>query len=468
MAALPGAAPAGKLQWESGDHKVELDLITRFRVEWWDERASSTEDFTALRTRVGLRYHWRDRITAYGQFQDVRLNGLDSNSSGAERLYWLNSGMNSHASSDRMRQFWLQYAPTEDLWARVGRQDIKLGTEVMYSEANWKYLKVARASQRLVGTVGWSHAERSNDGFAVAYDLGDQHLFLWGARPTTGVFDIDSAYSQQDDIEDGGISWTAKRGAWLEDTEVRLFGIYYDDERKIRDGGLSNNHDFEVYTTGFSILGVRPVAGGPNLFDYLLWGAYQWGDSPDPRLPTRKLDNQAWAAIAELGYQCPEARGKPWFRGGINIASGDGSPTDGDQEGFFNILPTNHIYYGFADQFALANLIDIFGQLKFNPFPKMGVNLMLHRFQLFTSDDDRIFGIGAFNKTSFGYGRQASRGHRGLGTELDVVLDYKLHEHVSLQAGYAYLWGHGVFRQQGLPSSDDDTRFGYLQVTASY
>ena len=93
---------------------------------------------------------------------------------------------------------------------------------------------------------------------------------------------------------------------------------------------------------------------------------------------------------------------------------------------------------------------------------------MLHRFQLFTSDDDRIFGIGAFNKTSFGYGRQASRGHRGLGTELDVVLDYKLHEHVSLQAGYAYLWGHGVFRQQGLPSSDDDTRFGYLQVTASY
>jgi hypothetical protein len=81
-----------------------------------------------------------------------------------------------------------------------------------------------------------------------------------------------------------------------------------------------------------------------------------------------------------------------------------------------------------------------------------------------TSDDGRHFGTGAFNKNGFGYGLATPNTHRGMGTELDIVLRHKLHERVSLLAGYSYMWGHAEWN--GLP--DDDTRFAFFQVAASY
>ena len=71
---------------------------------------------------------------------------------------------------------------------------------------------------------------------------------------------------------------------------------------------------------------------------------------------------------------------------------------------------------------------------------------------------------GAYNRKSFGYGVEPSRGHRGIGTELDLIVGYRLNERVGLQAGYAHLFGQGVLRDSG----DDDVRFGYFQVSLSY
>ena len=123
------------------------------------------------------------------------------------------------------------------------------------------------------------------------------------------MFELNRSYSTQSDILYGGLAWTAKRGAWLPDTEVRLFAIGYDDQRDISDGGLSNDHGVRVYTAGISLLGVRPHGAGS--FDYLLWLAVQGGDFPDPRDPTRDLRQAAWAALLELGYQWTELRGAP-------------------------------------------------------------------------------------------------------------------------------------------------------------
>jgi hypothetical protein len=227
---------------------------------------------------------------------------------------------------------------------------------------------------------------------------------------------------------------------------VRLFGLGYEDKRHMRDGGLSDNRSVNIYTVGFSMIGVRPC--GEGNFDYLLWGAYQFGSYPDVTPtgganPRNSLSQNAWAALAEFGYQFTE---------------------DSTHGTFFNMLPTNHLYYGFADRFALQNIIDYFLQLKLAPFPKAGLNVMLHHFTLYTGDDARYFGTGAFNKKIFGFGASPSRGHNSVGTELDVVASYKAHKNVDLQAGYSYMWGHAVFNNL----SDDNVRFGYLQVTVRY
>lgn len=470
------AQTADPLTWKSadGEQSLKLDLESRFRLEGWDAHARNTDWFHAFRTRARVRYSWQERLTAFAELQDARIHRLDSDSSGAGSLYRTHSGGSSHAHADRIRQLWVELEPASGLKLRLGRQDLKLGTEVMYPEPNWRYLKVARGSQRLVGTVGWTHGERSNDGVSFSYDLGDWVAYGFGAKPTTGVFDIDSSYSSQNDILYGGLSLTAKRGTLLPNTEVRLFGIGYEDDRDPADGGRSQRRDVDVYTLGFSAIGVHPAGAGS--FDLLVWGAYQWGAfaSPAAAPPYGSQSHSAWAALLEAGYQLPDAAGKPWFRVGLNVGSGDDSATDSDQNAFFNLLPTNHLYYGFADRFALGNLIDTFAQLKLAPAPKTDLNVFLHRYQLFTDDDGRYFGTGAFNRSAFGIGLDTSgcttgpagelRCHRGLGTELDVVLGYSLHPRVNLQAGYAHIWGHGFFN--GL--ADDDVRFAYLQVAVKY
>ena len=214
-------------------------LETRYRVEWWDAHKGQTDDFHALRTRVAAKFTYKSLFSLFAEFQDSRIYDLSANTSGAGALYrrFSKGGDSDHTNGQALRQAWLELRPIEGLSIRAGRTDIKLGTQAMYAEPNWKYLKINRASQRLVGTVGWTHGERSNDGGSLAYDTEGYHLYFFGAQPTTGVFDISGGYKRQPDIAYGGASLTAKRGTWLRDTELRGFFLGYSDNRPVEDGG---------------------------------------------------------------------------------------------------------------------------------------------------------------------------------------------------------------------------------------
>jgi hypothetical protein len=438
-----------------GEHKLDFFLTTRLRTEFWRALAPSTETLYAARTRVGLEYSFGDLLSLFAEFQDARVYNLTSQSSGAGALYRRFADGRNWADNQSVRQLWLDVKPVEGLGIRIGRQDINLGTEVMYPEANWKYVKIKRASQRLVGTVGWTHAERSNDAVRASYDTqgGGHHLLAFAGQPTTGVFDIEDAYQRQPDITYGGLTWTVKRDTWLPGTELRLFGLVYDDKRDVRDGGLPDS--VTVYTGGASLIGFYPV--GPGTLDVLAWGAYQFGRF-------NRLDHSGGAAILETGYQLADVPLQPWLRLGVNYASGDGDPTDGDHQTFFNMLPTNHLYYGFADQWAFQNLVDWFIQLMLRPHEKVGVNLMLHQFYLADDDDARYFGTGAFNKQVFGFGAQDSLGYGGGATEIDAVASYSFNKHLSVQGGYSYMWGRGLFNANRYRN----VSFGFLQLTLKY
>jgi hypothetical protein len=473
----PASEPADGLHWDpsvywqSGDHRVDLGVESRYRAEWWDAHATTTSLFHALRTRVRARYSYKDEYILFGEFQDTHLWKLGAGSSGSAALYRAFSpgGSTDDPQGQDLRQLYAEVRPAAGLAIRGGRTDIKLGTEHMYKEANWKYLKVARASQRLVGGVGWTHGERSNDGGTLAWDTEGYHVFGFGAMPTTGVFDINKAYRTQWDIVYGGLSVTAKRGTWLPDTEVRPFFLAYNDERPVADGGLAK--DVEIYTWGVSAIGVYDV--GPGLADLFVWAAGQSGEY-------NGVDHWAGAGIVEAGYQLPEVVTRPWFRMGFNIASGGaGKATGGGAPGtgsgnhntFFNVLPTNHLYYGYADQFAFQNLIDLLGQLKLQLHEKVDLNLMVHRFWLTDENDNQYFGSGAFSKNTkfagaFGYGANPSGGQRAVGTELDTIVNVNVTRWFSVQGGFAYIWGDDVWKF-AFPGQKD-VLFGYLQIAVKY
>jgi hypothetical protein len=236
---------------------------------------------------------------------------------------------------------------------------------------------------------------------------------------------------------------------------VRLFYIGYDDDRPIDDGGVPDG--VTVHTLGFSSIGVHPL--GPGNLDHLVWFAGQWGDFST-------LDHAAAAGIFEVGYQFIQAPWQPWIRTGVNIASGDGDSSDGDHRTFFNLLPTNHIYYGYADQFAFQNLIDFVLQLRLQPHEKLGLELMYHKFWLQNDDDGRYSGSGAFNEEVFGFtpAIAAPAGSHDAADEIDFVVSWNVHKNLVAEGGYAYMWGHDVFGAL----SDQNVSFGYFQLTVKF
>jgi hypothetical protein len=457
-AQTPSAAPppdgfhAGpSLYWKSGPHRVDASFVARVRMEGWDSFSATNPDwdwFTGTRIRFSLKYDYAGKITAYLEGQDARLHGLDADLGPPARIYFLNGGLDSDAHGTDLRQAWLELRPAEGVSLRVGRQDIKLGSEVSYSEPNWKYLKAARLGERLVGTVGWTHVERSNDAGALTIDRGGHVVYAFAARPTQGVFDAEAAYRPQHGLVYGGAAWTVKRGEWLPNTELGFFALAYDDDRAASDGGLPGGVD--VYTFGASWLGVYTL--GPGRLDALGWAAGQTGDFS-------ALEHSAYAGVLEAGYQLPGLWSKPWLRVGINFASGDSDPADGEHHTFFNLLPTNHLYYGFADQLALQNLKDLFVQLRLLPFEKLQLNAFVHYFSLMEEDDARYAGTGAFNET-FGYVASPSGGSRTIGVEYDLVATLPLHDRVTLEAGISHLEAARM-----LPG---DVQFGYVSVEVRY
>jgi hypothetical protein len=442
------------LYWKKGDHRLDIGLSVRTRPEAWEAFVDETDWYTGTRTRLRLTYAWRNTILAVTELQDVRLHGMDDDGTGALASYRNANDGHNQARGDDVRTLYLETRPTAKSFLRGGRQDIKLGSqEVQYVEPSWRYLRTQRLGERLVGTVGWSHVERAYDGFSAGVDVSGVELLVFGAQPTQGVFEAETAYRGLHDIFVGGGSVTVERGTLLANDELGVFGIYYDDERSVGRGGLEE--DVEVSTLGAHWLGVHPC--GPGAFDALVWGAVQTGDYDG-------LDHLAGAAIVEVGYQLTNVFAKPWLRIGVNAATGDSDPDDGDHSTFFNVLPTNHLYYGFADQLAFQNLWNPFVQLRLTPHPMLALNLFVHQFRLMEDDDSRYAGTGAFDGEAFGFPSFASNGHRNVGNEYDVVATFTPHKAVTIEAGFAWLDGQAVFRT----AAERDVQFGYVSVELRY
>ncbi len=453
-----------RLGFTKGEHQILVPIEFRYRWENWQAFVPESSDFHGIRTRVGLDYRFKDKFRLFAQAQQTAVVGLSASASGAGALYRANNGNQDNPSSVRPSQIFAQFNPTEKTWIRAGRSTINMGTEIGYEEANWRYLKSKRQSQRLVGSVDWSNGARSNDGLASRVTVGEHVLHLFVAQPTTGVFVVDEeAYKSNDGIVFGGLDWTAPRGVLLKNTEVGAFFIGYSDTRNPAEvAGLFG--DIEVYTLGGSMLGVYPL--GKGRVDTLLWGAFQFGEYADqgPTTGVQNRDQLAGALVAEVGYQRTDLWAKPWLRLGVNWASGDGNLDDKNRNTFFNILPTNHLYYGYTDQLAFQNLTDLLLQLKLVPAEKLGVEITYHRFWLDSGADFRWAGTGAFSRANLGFVRGASNGSTDVGQELDIVVTYPVNRWLSVQGAYSKIWGGDVFATS--PNSDAD--FAYLQMQIKY
>ena len=207
-----------------------------------------------------------------------------------------------------------------------------------------------------------------------------------------------------------------------------------------------------VTTAGGNYLHVFPSAAGK--FDVLFWGVLQTG-----RWGT--LDHRAGAAAVEAGYQPPARVLRPWFRAGYSFGSGDGNPNDGEQNTFFQLLPTPRIYARMPF-YNMMNNEDTFGELILRPHQKVSIRSDVHWLRLAKQNDLWYQGGGAFQPWTFGFSGRPSNGNRSLATVFDAGAEIQVNSNVGVGAYFADAESKSV--TSAIYPNDKRAKFGYVEL----
>mgnify|MGYP001104379881 CR=1 FL=1 len=441
----------------------------RSRIELWDWYQGAADNFYVFNGNL-IRAGWKQSRGGWDwnlELAGPLLLGLPSGAIAPAPQGQFGMGAAYYSDSGRKRNagmvFPKQASITLHREARgrhrleLGRFEFADGAELTPKNAALAALKNTRIRERLVGTFGFTHVGRSFDGFHYGYEARGGRLTVVGAAPTRGVFQTDGWGWTGTGL--GYLAWT-QPVAWGEAGEWRLFGIYYQDWRKVlktdnrppaaraADGG-----NIRIGTFGGHWVQIFPSGGGS--FDGLLWGVVQagrWG----------RLDHAGWALAVEGGWQPKRpVRLRPWLRGGVFLSSGDADPADGKHQTFFQILPTPRLYARYP-YYNLMNLEDFFGTLILRPYARLSLRSDVHGLRLRQGTDLWYVGGGAYNPWTFGYAGRPSRGARSLATLFDLSADWSLTPTLALTFYFARSQGKSVIR--AIYPEGPNARMAFLEL----
>jgi hypothetical protein len=435
---------------EPPEVKPSYDLRLRWEAFDTPQRNPATDpayDLYLLRFRAGLDLAW-ERWKLHGLLQAGGVASIPENGAfAAGPTYFAANGRRRDVGVIGVAELYGAYEH-DGLKVVLGRQPYVDGMEVQTGVAHLDAVKRRRLSDRLIGASEWPNTGRRFDGISAGFGSGSTHVAVFGLRPLGGAFEsYDEALDEIDDIAVYGATVTGRHGQWIPGTEVRLFTVQYEDERLIAPGS-----NLSLNTSGASLL-----IGNAGT-DLLLWGALQTGEWGSE-------DQDAWAFLVDLGRRFDAAPGKPDVHLAWEQSSGDTDPDDRSHETFFNVLPTNHKFYGSMDYLAFQNLRDAYVEALLGVGPKLKVRTALHDFALTEKTDVWYGGTGAYEEGSLGYAaRSIGRPYpaNDLGQELDLELTWPLPSGFELGVGGGQWWS-GEAAEAFFPRKHNGS-WGYVQL----
>jgi hypothetical protein len=328
-----------------------------------------------------------------------------------------------------------------DLTVRVGRQELQYG------------------AQRLISPLDWANNRRIFDGGLVRV-------------AAKSGWKLDAFVTAPVSINPNELTWN--------DTDhTRLFsGLYF--VRPLSEGTrhfdaylLALNHiddapiEEDRYTLGGRFYGKLKGNWTFDLEAALQFGErdYKAGQTLPSGWPRKDEDILAWMFTAEVKYTFAKNAWKPWVTVGVDLASGDDDPGDGDNNTFNHLFPLAHAYLGFTDVVARQNVIDLRASLGAWPIAKkLRVRADAH-FLWLENEHDGLYGAsGALSRSHFittPGGRTIGADESEIGTALDFTLLYKIDRHADILLGYSrFLAGEFI----DATGPDEDIDFFYTQL----
>lgn len=456
----------GRLHAQStGSSGLSVSVYDRTRIDSWQWFAAppyaNTYGYAESLLRAGIAQHlrrwdWQLEV-AQPSVLDVPNDAIASAAAqgqlGLGGSYYA-ANNKSNAAAAFLKQGFARL-DGEGSSARLGRFEFIEGQETKPANSTIAWLQSNRVANRLVGNFGFSNAQRSFDGLDAGYRAGAWNLTAMAARADQGVFNMNGNPELNVDVQYLALTRANAKQHIL----WRAFAIGYHDGRTgltktdNRAAGVraTDHKNIRIGTYGGDLLASVPA--GPGQFDFLAWGAGQngtWG----------LQSHKAGAAAVEGGYQLGKVPTTPWLRGGWFRSTGDNSPTDGEHNTFFQVLPTPRVYARLPF-YNLMNNTDEFVQIMDKPVKKVAVRSDLHWLQLTSASDLWYLGGGAFDNKVFGFvGRPANNSH-SFASVADVSADWQTTKNVDLNFYYAYAQGNTVVA--AIYPSNRNMQYGYVE-----
>ena len=181
---------------------------------------------------------------------------------------------------------------------------------------------------------------------------------------------------------------------------------------------LNRRGDSDLITMGLRFFGKLP-----HRFDYTAEAAFQGGTYAGD-------DVSAWAGTWGLGYMLNKSPHKPKLLFEYNYATGDSQKSDGTRGTFDQLYPSNHAFYGIADQVGWRNTRNTKIGFEVEPTRRLKVQFDVSDFYLATLQDALYTDSGLPVLTN------TNAGSKHVGWEPDLQFTFKLNKQNTVGVGY--------------------------------
>ena len=368
---------------------VSAELRPRYEYRHgFKQPVSSADDaanFVSQRTRLNIKFK-DEKYTLFLAIQNVRVWGDVATLSNGDKY-----GMAIHEA-------WAEYFINPKIAVKLGRQEIK------YDD------------QRMFGSVNWVQQARSHDALLVKFKTGESgKLHIGLALNANGESLV---------LEDYNINqYKALQYAW--------YNTKLNDALDLSALFLNNGMPFDN-SVGEQKVAYSQTIGARLTFKKKRFTAdaatyFQGGRTPSG-LPEGKTDLSSYYFSANAKFNISDQ-----FKigAGFELLSGnDQDVTSTTDKSFKPLYGTNHKFNGLMDYFYVGShmnsvgLIDINLPISFSK-DKFSAKLVPH----FFSADGNIMNPDTTKAEAY------------LGTEIDLILGYKVYKSVSLNVGYSQMFG---------------------------
>ncbi len=370
---------------------------------------NNDDDFYLTRVRLFANYQMTKNLRIFGEYLYADSGGEEFNNRPIEE----NRG--------EMQNLFVDAKLTDDLTARVGRQELLYG------------------AQRLVSPLDWANTRRTFEGARGIYTGETWKLDGFFVHPVRRDAEHESKIDDADEDQDFyGVS--ASRSD-LAMGSLEAYYLGYDNQRE----------DFNYHT-----LGTRVYGKSDQGWLYEMESGVQFGDNSPGR-----GNHSAHYFTAGLGRQLNYRSWKPTLWLWYDFASGEDNFDDvarGD-DGFDHLNPLAHKYLGFMDLFGRRNIQDFNLQLS-TPIGGERVKFLLwyHYLRLDERTTPYDIVMQPYNTTSVA-------GSKELGHEIDCLFTIALNPRSNVLLGYSFFSAGDYYdTTANVPNNDADFFYAQFQT----